>query len=45
MDASELYDLEFRKVIKSKKKTVIIPVGSIEQHGDHLPITDRKSVV
>jgi len=38
MDASELYDPEFRELIKSKKQTVIIPVGSLEQHGAHLPI-------
>jgi len=45
MDASELYDPEFRKLIKSKKQTVIIPVGSIEQHGAHLPITTDSDIV
>ena len=45
MDASELYDPEFRKLIKSKKLTVIIPVGSIEQHGAHLPITTDSDIV
>ena len=45
MDASELYDPEFRKLIKSKKHTVIIPVGSIEQHGAHLPITTDSDIV
>ena len=45
MDASELYDPEFRKLIKSKKLTVIIPVGSIEQHGPHLPITTDSDIV
>jgi len=45
MDASELYDPEFRKLIKSKKPTVIIPVGSIEQHGAHLPITTDSDIV
>jgi len=45
MDASELYDPEFRELIKSKKPTIIIPVGSVEQHGAHLPITtDSDSV-
>ena len=45
MDASELYDPEFRELIKSKKPTVIVPVGSIEQHGAHLPITTDSDIV
>jgi len=45
MDASELYDPEFRKLIKSKKQTVIIPVGSLEQHGAHLPVTTDSDIV
>ena len=45
MDASELYDPEFRELIKSKKQTIIIPVGSLEQHGAHLPITTDSDIV
>ena len=45
MDASELYDPEFRELIKSKKPMVIIPVGSLEQHGSHLPITTDSDIV
>ena len=45
MDASELYDPEFRELIKSKKPTIIIPVGSLEQHGAHLPITTDSDIV
>jgi len=45
MDANELYDPEFRKLIKSKKPTIIIPVGSLEQHGAHLPITTASDIV
>ena len=45
MDASELYDPEFRKLIKSKTPTVIIPIGSLEQHGAHLPITTDSDIV
>jgi creatinine amidohydrolase len=47
MDASELYDPEVRELIESKrpKHTVIIPVGSLEQHGAHLPITTDSDIV
>ena len=45
MDASELYDPEFRKSRKGKKQSVIIPVGSLEQHGAHLPITTDSDIV
>ena len=45
MDINELYDPELRKLIKSKKPTVIIPVGSIEQHGAHLPISTDSDIV
>jgi len=45
MDTSELYDPEFRKLIKSKTPTVIIPIGSLEQHGAHLPITTDSDIV
>ena len=45
MDASELYDPEFRELIKSKKQTIIIPIGSLEQHGAHLPITTDSDIV
>ena len=45
MDANELYDPEFRELIKSKKQTIIIPVGSLEQHGAHLPITTDSDIV
>jgi len=45
MNINDLYDPEFRKLIKSKKITVIIPVGSIEQHGAHLPISTDSDIV
>ena len=45
MDANELYDPEFIELIKSKKQTIIIPVGSLEQHGAHLPITTDSDIV
>jgi len=45
MNIVELYDPEFRKLIKAKKLTAIIPVGSIEQHGAHLPISTDSDIV
>ena len=45
MNARELYDPEFRKLIESKNPTIIIPVGSLEQHGAHLPITTDSDIV
>ena len=45
MDINELYDPELRKLIKSKKPTIIIPIGSIEQHGAHLPISTDSDIV
>ena len=45
MYANELYDPEFRELIKSKNPTIIIPVGSLEQHGAHLPITTDSDIV
>ena len=39
------YDPELRKKIREKKLSVIIPIGSIEQHGPHLPITTDTDIV
>ena len=38
-------DPELRKIIKKQNKVVIIPVGSIEQHGPHLPISTDSDIV
>ena len=40
------FDPDLRKRIKQKKQIAIIPVGSIEQHGPHLPIsTDSDGLI
>ena len=39
------FDPELRKHIKSKTKTAIIPVGSMEQHGPHLPLSTDSDIV
>ena len=39
------FDPNLRKRIKKKKQIAIIPVGSIEQHGPHLPISTDSDIV
>jgi len=38
-------DPNLRKIISSKKQIAVIPVGSIEQHGPHLPISTDSDIV
>lgn len=39
------FDPELRKIIKKKNQIAVIPVGSIEQHGPHLPISTDSDIV
>ena len=39
------FDLNLRNSIKRKEQVAIIPVGSIEQHGPHLPISTDSDIV
>ena len=39
------FDPDLRKKIKRKRQIAIIPVGSIEQHGPHLPISTDSDIV
>ena len=39
------FDPDLRKIIKKQKKVAVIPVGSIEQHGPHLPISTDSDIV
>ena len=38
-------DPQLRKIINSKKQIAVIPMGSIEQHGPHLPISTDSDIV
>lgn len=38
-------DPNLRKIIKKKKQVAVIPVGSMEQHGPHLPISTDSDIV
>ena len=44
-DIKTQFDPILRKIIKNKKKIAIIPIGSIEQHGPHLPISTDSDIV
>ena len=39
------FDPNLRKIIDRKQQVAIIPVGSIEQHGAHLPISTDSDIV
>lgn len=41
----DLTDTEFHKASKNKKSVAVIPVGSIEQHGAHLPASTDSDIV
>jgi creatinine amidohydrolase len=39
------FDPNLRKSIKKKKQVAVIPIGSIEQHGSHLPVSTDSEIV
>jgi creatinine amidohydrolase len=39
------FDPTLRKILNNKKQVAVIPVGSIEQHGPHLPISTDSDIV
>ena len=45
VDIKSYLDPQLRKIIASKKQVAVIPVGSIEQHGPHLPISTDSDIV
>ena len=44
-DIKTQFDPVLRKTLSKKKQVAIIPVGSIEQHGPHLPISTDSDIV
>jgi len=45
VDIQAQFDPYLRKSIKKKKQVAIIPIGSMEQHGLHLPISTDSDIV
>ena len=45
VEISSCFDPILRKDLKTKNQVAIIPVGSIEQHGPHLPISTDSDIV
>ena len=45
MNIRDQFDPDLRKIIKKRKQIAVIPVGSIEQHGPHLPISTDSDIV
>ena len=44
-DIRTQFDPNLRKSIKKKKQVAVIPIGSIEQHGAHLPVSTDSDIV
>jgi len=45
VDIQAQFDPNLRKSIKKKKQVAVIPIGSVEQHGSHLPVSTDSDIV
>ncbi len=45
IEVKDLSDPALSKLIKTKRRVALIPVGSIEQHGPHLPVSTDSDIV
>src|SRR5690349_20960719 len=45
IEVKDLSDPSLGKLIKTKRRVALIPVGSTEQHGPHLPVSTDTDIV
>ena len=45
VNVKDQYDPDLRRLLKTRKKIAVIPVGSMEQHGPHLPVSTDTEIV
>lgn len=45
IDVKTQFDPKLREILRNKKQVAVIPVGSIEQHGSHLPVSTDSDIV
>src|ERR671937_894000 len=45
MSIYKISEFDFRNIIKNKTSRAIVPIGSLEQHGAHLPVSTDSLII